>query len=333
MPHPFTHVKRYVLFVARRAPTLWRPAGVGAPPSSLLRRAGFLLRGHDPVAAARYVERHGTLADRLSEFRYGAARPAGSGRHSAFLDNSVVLRELLASHALPHTRLLGFYVNHRWYWREGDVGRDGPVLPATGGWLEPVRPHRPREKRALRTGDALAASFSEDVAVVENPPKADYLRAIVPTGAADLRLLLCRDGAGRLRVDGALHHFATRRSAGSDDFETGALLAPIDVAAGRLGPALCRGDDGGLVERVDHPDTAAPIAGVAIPCWDAVSALVDAFSEALPFIRFAELVVTPTSAGPAIAGAAATPDPELFQLYKPWSGRHPWDDVPNGGAR
>lgn len=90
-----------------------------------------------------------------------------------------------------------------------------------------------------------------------------------------------------------------------DNMKAGGLLAPIDMATGRLGIA-CKGYGGG--DHVVHPVTGAPIAGAILPDWEAAKALaVRAHRNAFADYALVGWDVGLTDAGPVLIEGNAKP--------------------------
>jgi len=88
----------------------------------------------------------------------------------------------------------------------------------------------------------------------------------------------------------AVQRIGTRSSFPVDNFEPGGLCCGIDLATGRLGPAL-RSDD---IWYEKHPDTGVPIKGVVVPRWGELLELVLRLARRLDFLTHVgwDLVVT-----------------------------------------
>jgi hypothetical protein len=66
---------------------------------------------------------------------------------------------------------------------------------------------------------------------------------------------------------------ADRGDATVDNFHFGGMIAPVDLATGRLGSGLRR-EGRLLAEIAHHPDTGVAIEDHQLPLWDAVTSLV-----------------------------------------------------------
>jgi hypothetical protein len=82
---------------------------------------------------------------------------------------------------------------------------------------------------------------------------------------ATARITTILNEAGLPEPVSAVLRFASDPASQVDNMKAGGLLAPIDLATGRLGPA-CKGYGGG--DHVVHPVTGVPIAGLILPHWE-----------------------------------------------------------------
>lgn len=105
----------------------------------------------------------------------------------------------------------------------------------------------------------------------------------------------------------------------TDNFSHGAsgnIIAPIDLATGRLGKA--RGSVSkrwpDIVDIPVHPDTGNPIEGFCIPMWEDVLTLLEQAQKSLPALRTLGWDVAITDDGPLIVEANATYDVDLIQV-------------------
>jgi hypothetical protein len=187
----------------------------------------------------------------------------------------------------------------RWAPSEG-VGGDVPAVVDTAGFVSALRHQAAAEgcmvfvQRALATHPAVTGLTNGAVGTARIITLRD------PGGAASLCLAVYRMPAGRAVIDAISH---------------GGLAAPVDVATGRLGRATTQAlaPTGRTVER--HPDTGMPIAGVTLPDWPAVVALVLRAHSALPGVAPVvgwDVALTPD--GPVVLEGNATPGAALAQV-------------------
>lgn len=96
------------------------------------------------------------------------------------------------------------------------------------------------------------------------------LLPLTPGGLCTLRIVTYRLPAEGARVLVAVDKMPTGDSP-ADNFHFGRILAPVDLATGRLGPAIRR-QRRVFVPVEQHPDTGAIISGHQLPYWaEAVS--------------------------------------------------------------
>lgn len=137
------------------------------------------------------------------------------------------------------------------------------------------------------------------------------LRALAPRALCTVRMLTCRapDEAGHLVFA------AFRMAVGDapvDNFHFGGIIAPVDLATGRLGAALRRRRHVLLpIER--HPDTGAPIAGHALPCWEEAKALALRAFAAAPERATVGWDVAITDDGPMLVEGNTASHPDIAQ--------------------
>jgi hypothetical protein len=102
-----------------------------------------------------------------------------------------------------------------------------------------------------------------------------------------------------------------------DNSSAGGIAAPIDVATGRMGPALLRGNDpdhgATLKEYASHPTTGVRIDGEVLPMWPDVLALCRRTAETFPF-AFMAVDVGMGREHPWIVEVEADPH-SFIQLY------------------
>lgn len=125
--------------------------------------------------------------------------------------------------------------------------------------------------------------------VVARVQQAPYADRIFSGSANTIRIVTMRDPAtGEVFIPAAIHRFGTRATVPTDNFQTGGLSVAVDLETGVLGRAVrAPGYTGGELRWLSaHPDTGAPITGVAIPDWAEVKATVTRVVEAYPFLRY-----------------------------------------------
>ncbi|NNF25439.1 MAG: hypothetical protein HKN63_11655 [Rhodobacteraceae bacterium] len=157
---------------------------------------------------------------------------------------------------------------------------------------------------------------------VNQPPD---IAAIFP-GAVNTARVLSYIGAPGVEpvIAAAALRIGTRLSAPVDNASAGGLSARIDLASGTLSAAA--GYDrpesraaGRAVHHSRHPDTGAPIEGVALPGWASIRDSVLKIARALPAAPLIGWDLALTEADPGIMIIEANPDPNvnIHQMHAP----------------
>ena len=150
--------------------------------------------------------------------------------------------------------------------------------------------------------------------------QAAYAEAIFPDSTNTIRMLTMFDPrTGEPFLARAVHRFGSSESAPLDNWTEGGCVGKIDEAEGRLVEGGCRTEGGGL-RRVDrHPETGEPIAGRAIPRWDAiVEAVLDVAGAypGLPYVGW-DVVATDDEPYVAIVEGNRYSDVNMLQAFDP----------------
>jgi hypothetical protein len=130
-----------------------------------------------------------------------------------------------------------------------------------------------------------------------------------------VRVLTCLNEAGEPEVVGAALRMAIGGNHVVDNLHAGGIAAAVDIESGRLGSASNLGADCGLgwIER--HPDSKAPVTGVALPMWDEVQSLAirahKAFADRV--LVGWDIAITPD--GPVVVEANGAPDLDIMQRF------------------
>ncbi|WP_435076770.1 sugar-transfer associated ATP-grasp domain-containing protein [Halococcus sp. AFM35] len=158
----------------------------------------------------------------------------------------------------------------------------------------------------------------DDYLVSEFVEQAPYASALYPDSPNTLRVLTMVDpDTGEPFVAAAAHRIGTERSAPLDNWSRGGLSADVN-ASGDLGSAVQYPYDGHRERHTDHPDTGAPIAGVAIPGWPAIrEGILDiaAGCSQIPYVGW-DLVVTSEGEFTVIEGNNCS-GVRVFQVHEP----------------
>jgi alpha-L-glutamate ligase-like protein len=150
--------------------------------------------------------------------------------------------------------------------------------------------------------DVIAGAYSPagraDAVLVEERVVAEpHLAALAYRGVPDVRVLVFR-GVPVL----AMLRLPTRRSDGRANLHLGGIGVGIDLATGRTTFAVC----GGRRVRV-HPDLGVPLAGVAVPAWDALLVLAATAADAVGLGFVGVDVVLDARRGPLVLELNARP--------------------------
>jgi hypothetical protein len=98
----------------------------------------------------------------------------------------------------------------------------------------------------------------------------------------------------------------------ADNFHFGGLVAPVDVATGRLRGAIHR--HRGLITPIErHPTTGTAIAGHQIPFWDDAVRLVLRAHDAAPRLATIGWDVAILETGPVLVEGNTLPNPDIAQ--------------------
>lgn len=193
--------------------------------------------------------------------------------------------------------------------RQREAGSAGIVIkPATGGEGQGIRilrfdgGERVCWNRQPLTIDEAAtrATRAEGLYVVtELVEQADYAAAIYPQAANTVRIIMVRDPDTRKAyLARATHRFGSASAGVVDNFAAGGASASVDMATGKMGPAVQK-QGGRVVWHAVHPDTQSPIDGVIVPGWSDMCATLRAISDDLPFLKYIgwDVLMTPGPAG------------------------------------
>ncbi|HZS83046.1 MAG TPA: sugar-transfer associated ATP-grasp domain-containing protein [Stellaceae bacterium] len=138
------------------------------------------------------------------------------------------------------------------------------------------------------------------------------VRQICGNRLATVRVLTILEEAGP-RILRASWKLPAGRHAADNFWRSGNLLAQLDARDGRVLRVL-RGTGLDLREVSQHPDSAYPFAGLAVPNWPVVLRLALEGAKVLPRLGLIGWDIAPTDAGAVIVEMNATPDFVLAQL-------------------
>ena len=137
------------------------------------------------------------------------------------------------------------------------------------------------------------------------------LLPLTPGALCTVRVLTYREPGGRARAILGAYKMATGASP-ADNFHFGGIVAPVDIATGRLGPALRR--QGRVLVPVErHPDTGTPIAGAQLPFWRETLALAERALDLTHRLMTLGWDIAITDDGPVLIEANPASNPDIAQ--------------------
>jgi hypothetical protein len=222
----------------------------------------------------------------LSDLANALHAPLINGASNPTLDDKVIFFHTMRSLGAATPTIHGLVGKRRTAWFESFPARRGDRLhallerdrelvlkPADGGRgsgvaflaLEDGRVTvngQPREKDALR--DLLVPG----TLISERVRQGAWSDAIFSGSTNTLRLMTMWDlEEDEPFIAAANHRFGTSTSAPVDNVSKGGIAAGVDVATGILSGAVSFPHAARLARFTHHPETGAPIEGVAIPGW------------------------------------------------------------------
>ncbi|MFO1209915.1 MAG: sugar-transfer associated ATP-grasp domain-containing protein [Amaricoccus sp.] len=145
-----------------------------------------------------------------------------------------------------------------------------------------------------------------------------YAATIYPGSANTIRAMTAWDyDAGDVFVGAAAHRFGSSLAATVDNWASGGLAAGIDLATGRLGPAIrLPSVDPQRVRHATHPDTKAQIEGVEIPRFGEMCEGLLAVARRFPrrYVGW-DIVITPDAW--TLVEANHIAELSIFQCHRP----------------
>jgi glutathione synthase/RimK-type ligase-like ATP-grasp enzyme len=316
--HGARTLKRRLGYARRNFAGFWREAAQQAPDMGPVARAAHILRGYHPLEAAWYEQERRSTRGCISTFERETSLTDLNGPHGYLLDNKLAFAHVMRSAGLPHPDLFAFAHGRAWHWL--DDGRAKALAGMARGEAVVVKPTFGRKGQSvqfLRTPVALDAAPTQDVIATGFVQQADYAQRIFAGSLNTIRILsvIPRDGAPV--VAAAMHRFGAAATGGVDNFSAGGVVARVDLATGRLDRAARIGQANRLLWSEAHPETGARIAGVGVPHWPAVHALVQRLCALLPFLTYVGWDIAMTGEGPVVIEGNARPSLRFFQLYEP----------------
>lgn len=116
-----------------------------------------------------------------------------------------------------------------------------------------------------------------------------FWQALSPYSLNTLRILtLWTPGEPEPFIARAIQRIGTEVTLPTDNWSGGSVCVPVDLASGRLGPGRVYRFESAYEDRpyTHHPDTGAPIAGLVLPDWERIKAVVLDAARALPYANY-----------------------------------------------
>jgi hypothetical protein len=233
----------------------------------------------------------------LHEYVYGndlpglAALNARLGADNRDVQDKHRFADICASHGFPHVKTFAVFERGRQTYPATPFVPDAPALwtkalrlcGGEGGakWARDGDAYRNRDGRAVPAA-MIADEFREQDCLVQPFLESHSVIARVSNEKlASLRIVTGMNNSGRAEFVATIIGLPYGASTAS----VAAILCSIDPETGRIRHAVLPGG-GERIER--HPDTGAPIAGIALPFWqESVDLVLRAHAAA--FMRFAFL--------------------------------------------
>ena len=137
-----------------------------------------------------------------------------------------------------------------------------------------------------------------------------------------VRVLTCRNEAGEFEATDAAFRMAIGINNVVDNFHSGGIASPVDLATGELGPATDMGLRPNVGWRQTHPVSGAPILGRRLPFWREVVDLACQTHAAFAQRTVVGWDVAMLADGPCIIEGNGKPDLDIHQRV----GRRPLGD-------
>ena len=122
---------------------------------------------------------------------------------------------------------------------------------------------------------------------------------------------------GRAFMAAAAHRIGTEKSFPVDNCAAGGLTASINMETGIMGKAVTTKNSDKLNWLTHHPDTNAPIEGVAIPGWGKMTSDILDMANNFSFIPYIGWDIVITNDGFVIIEGNDGPDIKLHQVHQP----------------
>jgi hypothetical protein len=240
----------------------------------------------------------------------------------AFLDNKAALRCVLLASGLPQTETVamlwrGRVVLHPFSERGQPVALEklerwliadgGPfvIKPENGGRGEGVHLLEVADGGLVcRRGTVRRAfrRFNHRPALIERRiVQAEFWHDLYPETLNTIRVLtLWTNGTDHPFLARAVQRIGVAATVPADNFTAGGIVAPIDLAAGRLEAGFRR--SGGAQRVTHHPESGAQIAGRTLPYWKEIQDTVLRAASSLPVFSYVGWDVSVDAGGNVIVG-------------------------------
>jgi hypothetical protein len=268
----------------------------------------------------------------VSDWHEAALSKRPNRAYSLMLDDKLLFW-LAVGRLTPRLAPLLGYLRAGWFYSLTGDGADKPVadlLRALPGTIviKPVRgtlgrgiqivapaPDGLRVNGKPMSAGALAPLLGNQTFVVAPwIEQAGYSRTIFPGSLNSVRVMTLTDPeSGEPFIPFAVHRFGADCTAPFDGFPNGGVIAPIEVGTGRLGTVVRfrQGEGRRLLDA--HPDTGAPMTGVAIPGWQAICSELLALAARMPFLPYVGWDVVVTDDGFLINEGNSRPSLRVLQ--------------------
>ncbi len=153
--------------------------------------------------------------------------------------------------------------------------------------------------------DTLQLDDGGDWIVEEYFKQHSALSAINPASVNTVRIWVIDRGKAGYQVLTAYLRIG-RRNMLVDNASSGGIVAPVDLATGRLRAAQDACAERNIYHL--HPDHGAPIEGIELPYWSGVRKLAEHALSVFPELKFAGLDVAIGPSGPVVVELNVSPD-------------------------
>ena len=265
---------------------------------------------HDRFNPAGALFTH-KLARRAMLLATGAAQPETV---AVLWRGRVVLQPLSAEHRSVAPAEL-----ERWLIADGGDFVIKPESDERGRGVALIRSENGRLLRRSGTGERpfRIEEYVDRLTMVERrAEQAAFWRDLFPDTVNTIRLLTIWPRDARPFLAAATQKIGTATSVPADNFARGGLAAAIDIETGRMSAARARRDVRERIAR--HPETGAPIEGVVLPGWPALTAEILRIASRFPGDCFVGWDVFRDSAGRnvVIEANGGTASVQIMQLER-----------------